>query len=696
MTDHVNMTKQPINVALQLEFIKAFPPFLIYLATIIILLSFFKDLVRVGFNPSWLLIRACYFPLMIIVWKISTKKLSATRFYEAPLWAAGLYITFFCTYFSFATGGLRSDYIYGLIQFYFAIAVMPLTAVTFYTLSLVSVAIYVESNILKFGHASLHDHATISTLIPLLVFSPIVYLIMSKIRRAKINLQNELSKTLMEREEIIREQSKKLAEVETKAALGLMAVQVAHDIRSPLSALQMIIQDISQIPEEKRIITRNAIGRIRDIANNLLYQHQNNQITISTCLLTSVIDSLISEKRMQFRSKLNANIEFIPSVESYGLFAYINSHEFKRVLSNLINNAVEAINYQGDVLVSLEHDINNALIKVKDNGPGIPKVVLERLGEPGNTHQKEGGSGLGLSSAIQNFKKWNASMEFVATEIGTLILIKLPLAKAPPWFLTNLSIAPNSKILILDDDTTIHQIWNDRFSQLNLARKNITWHNFSNKATLVEWLRKNNLSQNHFTILCDYEIIGSDENGLDILESLWLQSNSILVTSRYEQPEIQDRCEKMGICLLPKSLATLIPIKISDIENRPEEKVNFVFLDDAPSQPDIVLIEDDQTLIAAWQITAKMQGHRLMTFSNTADARKNIPLLSLETPIYIDSHLSSEEKGESFAKELYDIGFRNLYLATGYAPDHFGSLPWIKAIVTKNYPYQFINCGTSE
>jgi hypothetical protein len=52
--------------------------------------------------------------------------------------------------------------------------------------------------------------------------------------------------------------------------LGQMAAQVAHDIRSPLAALDMVLEEISSLPEDLRLIVRRAVGRIKDISNNLL------------------------------------------------------------------------------------------------------------------------------------------------------------------------------------------------------------------------------------------------------------------------------------------------------------------------------------------------------------------------------------------------------------------------------------------
>ena len=55
----------------------------------------------------------------------------------------------------------------------------------------------------------------------------------------------------------------------------------------------------------------------------------------------------------------------------------------------------------------------------------------------------------------------------------------------------------------------------------------------------------------------------------------------------------------------------------------------------------------------------------------------------LKTPVYIDSSLKNGEKGEELAKQLSDLGFTELYLATGYSETDFPKMPYIKGFVGK-------------
>jgi len=73
------------------------------------------------------------------------------------------------------------------------------------------------------------------------------------------------------------------------------------------------------------------------------------------------------------------------------------------------------------------------------------------------------------------------------------------------------------------------------------------------------------LQLNPIQIFFDYDLVHESKTGLDVLESLKLENQAILVTSYYENPAIIARCQKASIRLLPKSLLTYIPINLSKV-----------------------------------------------------------------------------------------------------------------------------------
>ena len=139
----------------------------------------------------------------------------------------------------------------------------------------------------------------------------------------------------------------KLNQQKNTAILEL-ASQVAHDIRSPLSALNMMVSTMKDLPEDKRLILRGAVQRINDIANGLLKHGKdpmgsaNTQINVAEpTMLVALLDNIVSEKRVQYRDKINVEIEG-NLAKGYGLFSEVNPTELSRVISNLVNNLIEA------------------------------------------------------------------------------------------------------------------------------------------------------------------------------------------------------------------------------------------------------------------------------------------------------------------------------------------------------------------
>ena len=73
-------------------------------------------------------------------------------------------------------------------------------------------------------------------------------------------------------------------------------------------------------------------------------------------------------------------------------------------------------------------------------------------------------------------------------------------------------------------------------------------------------------------------------------------------------------------------------------------------------------------------------------FESIGAFKRVLNQLSKEVPIYIDSQLGPGAKGEEYAKELYEQGFHNLYLASG-ASINLKGMPWIKKAVGKEPPF---------
>jgi PAS domain S-box-containing protein len=463
----------------------------------------------------------------------------------------------------------------------------------------------------------------------------------------------------------------------SKQALINSAAQISHDIRSPLAALNTVLRNLSTVPEDQRILIRNAVRRINDIANNLLVEYRDESKgssassgiepdqTIFPELLSSLLDTLISEKKAQVGDRdieLNLEIDAL----AFGSFVKIDPILFKRTISNLLNNAIEAIENRGEVSIKLEKRENYARISVQDTGKGIPPDVLEKIKQGGMSLDKEGGTGIGISSSLVIIKKCGGNFDMLSKpNEGTTVIIDLPIAPAPSWFQEQLILQPGTILAVVDDDESIHAIWTLRCRSF---LSDITLKHFHHSKALDEYCKTTDLSKTQF--LVDYELLDSPEVGLELIERLNLGNCAILVTSRYEEAKVRAHADKLGVKIIPKNYSPFIPISLASND-----------------MPKLVFIDDDKNLTSAWESAAKYQGIVINTYNRTADFRKALPALAKNTPIYIDSNLREAASGEDFAKELSSLGFTELYIASGHPREHFGDLPWIKDFVSKEPPF---------
>lgn len=387
-----------------------------------------------------------------------------------------------------------------------------------------------------------------------------------EVGRLSAQIDGMLAALQVKQEELLRFE-KSRAVIETTE-------QVVHDIRSPLAALDMLLTLSQAVPEDQRVLLRTSVNRIRDISSNLLEHtrrlraegNSNPRIqppapSAASESLWMLLDSAVSEKKHQYHDRRDLAIEFQNPERVYPLFVSVHAPLFHRVLSNLIDNAVEAIDGSGQVRISAEESDGQICLLLHDSGRGIPVEVLPRLMKKGKTFGKPSGSGLGLHAAKQALEEWSGTLQIEsAVGEGTTVTVTLPGVPPPAWFVSEIRIPKGATVVVVDDEESIHAVWSARLHP-HVESASLRLLHYRDLPAFREFCEKRDFI-GPVVVLMDYEFQDSDRSGLDCLTDLGITESSILVTSRADEPEMRERCLALGVGLLSKSAAPFIAIRV--------------------------------------------------------------------------------------------------------------------------------------
>jgi signal transduction histidine kinase len=107
---------------------------------------------------------------------------------------------------------------------------------------------------------------------------------------------------------------------------------------------------------------------------------------------------------------------------------FCDRKQLLRVLTNLLNNAIQAIGQRDDgaITVRIDTEGNRHMIRITDNGPGIPADQAEHIFHP-NFTTKSGGTGLGLAIVREIIVAQGGTVSFTSEEgSGTTFIVTLP------------------------------------------------------------------------------------------------------------------------------------------------------------------------------------------------------------------------------------------------------------------------------
>ena len=472
--------------------------------------------------------------------------------------------------------------------------------------------------------------------------------------------------------------------------ISKVATQVAHDIRSPLEMFKGLKDELSLLPESSRRRIQLGINRIEEITFNLLKNHKVSSKVYTVHKseeILSILEGILTEKSIEFRGCEKILIEESFNPHSYGLFSLIDRGNLKSIISNLINNSVDAFEGNaGRVSLRLYSKDNQNIIEILDNGSGISEDLAMNLFTKGFTTKKNG-NGLGLYNAKQDIEAAGGTLTFT-TDLGkgTTFTITLPKSEAPSTFIDAILTEKYERIIVLDDDPAFHEVWSKRLEGLESKVEHIY--------SVKEMFSKYQALHPKILLLSDFELMDNEFDGIDIIQKFQHADHSVLVTARFEEQAIQDRCFENGIKLLPKSLVNYVKVIKSQSEHSSlnlfesaAEKSSFYPKGEEAGieskKSPIVLIDDDKFVHINWSLICKKIGLDLHVFYSIDDFLKLAHTFDKGTRIYIDSHLGDGIQGEFESEQIFNLGFDNLFLTTGYQKEDINKPSWIKEIYSK-------------
>ncbi|MNO75836.1 Sporulation kinase E [compost metagenome] len=213
---------------------------------------------------------------------------------------------------------------------------------------------------------------------------------------------------------------------EKLTTVGRLAAGVAHEIRNPLTTLRGFLQmqqSMKMINEMHTDIMLSELDRINLIVSEFLIlakpQAVHFEVKDVRFTLGDVISFLDSEAHLH-------NIEFQVDFSQTPILIHCEENQLKQVFINILKNAMEAMPAGGMIRLLVEEEDKKAVIRVIDQGEGISKERLKKLGEPFYTN-KEKGTGLGLMVSQRIIEAHKGLLEF-DSEVGkgTVVTVTLP------------------------------------------------------------------------------------------------------------------------------------------------------------------------------------------------------------------------------------------------------------------------------
>ncbi len=228
-----------------------------------------------------------------------------------------------------------------------------------------------------------------------------------------------------------------LRQAESLAALTTLSAGVAHEIKNPLTSIDIHIQLLNREIQKFKLnnlevvkniknfltIVKEEIDRLNSIVQDFLFAVRPMSLSLGKENINGILRDLIDFLKYEL---LEAGIEVKLDLDDELPDVVVDSKYLKQALLNIIKNSAEAIKSGGKISIKTEEEKDgDVVIHIMDDGEGIPESIMSKIFEPYFTTRKSG-TGLGLVIVYKIIRELGGDLTVKSEEgEGTLFKIKL-------------------------------------------------------------------------------------------------------------------------------------------------------------------------------------------------------------------------------------------------------------------------------
>jgi len=220
-------------------------------------------------------------------------------------------------------------------------------------------------------------------------------------------------------------QSEKLAEI------GRLSASIAHEVNNPLAiiayAVQLLQREESNSDFQREMTERieAEVERLKNLTGGLLSFSRRDTGPRQLTNLKDVFEQVLLLIRYELtRKSIHLREDYAPAPAIWA-----DANQLKQVFINLLMNAAQALGQAGEISIHLVELRDQIEIRIRDNGPGVPNAMSEKIFEPFVTTKKEGeGTGLGLYLCRSIIQEHGGQLQLEqSTQPGACFVIRLPI-----------------------------------------------------------------------------------------------------------------------------------------------------------------------------------------------------------------------------------------------------------------------------